>query len=756
MSAFPRSLLALNLLLLTGAGFAQSPDSGEVILGTDRSSPITLQHFSQAEADIDVDGLMDEAIWSRVNASEEMRVIVPDTLDAISHNTDVRVFYTDRGIYFGFDMEQPADTLVQRISTRDNLSLNRDKVGLTIDTSGEGLFGYWMMLALGDNQLDGTVLPERQYNSDWDGAWYGGTSVTDKGWSAEFFIPWGQMAMPLKDDVRQIGVYVERDVAYLDQVWAWPHIVRSDPIFMANLPLLELEGIDPRQQWSMFPYISSTFDNIDNKNDSEAGFDLFWRPTSNFQMTATVNPDFASVESDNVVVNLPANEVFFPEKRLFFQEGQEIFNTTPRSTGRNGQRLTIVNTRRIGGRPRRLDLPSGVRLPTRQRIRPADLDGALKVTGQSGAVRYGLLAATEDDTEYRIGDERFSQSGRDFTTFRMIYEDNKGAAYRGLGYIGSFVDHPESVAEVHAVDFHYLTTGGKFNVDGQIISSDSDDHDRGQGAFADLIYSPSQGISHTVQLTYFDDKLDVNDFGFQSRNNNRELWYRFEWIKSDLSWARNFRFNPFLRYEENGEGDRTNNMLPTMSMDITLNNLDRVSLSMQHFPKRYDDRNSFGNGTFEVAERTNYSAGYTTNTAEEISYNVRYGSSGEYAGGRNNQISTGITWRPRDKVNLSGAVTYNDRDAWLLHQQGQEFTAFKTSQLRTNINLDYFVTAKQQFRMIMQWVGIEAEERYFYHLGSDQPTKYRDLTRGSKPAGPSDSFSISQLNFQLRYRWQSN
>jgi hypothetical protein len=36
------------------------------------------------------------------------------------------------------------------------------------------------------------------------------------------------------------------------------------------------------------------------------------------------------VESDDVVLNLTASETFFPEKRLFFLEGSEVFNVMPR------------------------------------------------------------------------------------------------------------------------------------------------------------------------------------------------------------------------------------------------------------------------------------------------------------------------------------------------------------------------------------------------------------------------------------------
>lgn len=738
---------------LSNTAIAQNPNSG-VELTLENGSVLALQRVEHSSADVAVDGFINEGVWGRVAPINQMRVIDPDTLENVPFDTDVRIFYTERGIYISFDLEQPTDSIVQRISARDNIDIDRDSVSITLDTSGEGLFAYWMTLALGDNQADGTVLPERNYAKQWDGAWYGATQQTDSGWSAEFYVPWGQMAMPREDGVRQIGVYTERKVAYLNQTWAWPAIPESSSIFMSSLPKLELEGVDVRQQWSVFPYVSSTFDEIDSDVDYKAGFDVFWRPSSNFQLTAAANPDFGSTESDNVVVNLTANEVFFPEKRLFFQEGQEVFNTTPRSTGSNGKRLSIVNTRRIGARPRPPELPAGVSLPTRERIRPADLLGALKATGQVGAVRYGVMTAIEDESEFLAGGNRYLQDGRDFAAFRMIYEDSKGAAYRGLGYIGSVVQHPDSDAQVHAVDFHYLTSGGKWNVDGQLIRSETDLLGDGAGAFADVVYTPRQGIKHNFQMTYLDDKFYVNDFGFQERNDSRELWYRFEWVKSNLDIVRDFRFTPFMRYEENSNGDRTNNAIPVLSAAVTLNNLDRVNVALQHFPKRYDDLNSFGNGTFATAERTNSSFSYQTNTARPVSYSFGVNTSGEFVGGNSIGAEAGVTWRPRDNIALTTELNYDDRDGWLLHQENQNFTTFQADQWRFDASFEYYLTSRQQLSVALQWVGIEAQEDEYYNLPANAITKARDLIKVARPTGPSDSFGLSQLNFQLRYRWQ--
>ena len=169
----------------------------------------------------------------------------PTRLGEPVYATELMMFYSDRGLYVAFDMEQPAETLVQRHAPRDSFDVNRDTVGINLDSSGSGRYGYWMTLALGDGQMDGTVLPERQYNREWDGVWYGATARTERGWSAEFFVPWSQMAMPKEDNVRRINLYSSRKVAYRNERWGWPALPRSQPRFMSLWQPIEFRGVDP-------------------------------------------------------------------------------------------------------------------------------------------------------------------------------------------------------------------------------------------------------------------------------------------------------------------------------------------------------------------------------------------------------------------------------------------------------------------------------------------------------------------------------
>jgi hypothetical protein len=86
----------------------------------------------------------------------------------------------------------------------------------------------------------------------------------------------------------------------------------------------------------------------------------------------------------------------------------------------------------------------------------------------------------------------------------------------------------------------------------------------------------------------------------------------------------------------------------------------------------------------------------------------------------------------------------------LLHQENRNFTTFTAEQWQPNLNVEYFLSAKQQFKISVQWVGIRAEEDGFYL----SPAISGDLIATTKPAGPSDSFSISDMVFQARYRWE--
>ena len=167
--------------------------------------------------------------------------------------------------------------------------------------------------------------------------------------------------MPKANGTRTIGIFAQRNVAHADERYAWPPLPWTKPQFLSEFQPLALRDVSPRQQYSATPYVSASYDGLGGGGiEPKAGVDVLWRPSSNLQVAATLNPDFGNVEADDVVVNLSNYETFFPEKRLFFQEGQEVFTTSRRMS----DDVKLLHTRRIGAPAMRPETPDGVTLAT--------------------------------------------------------------------------------------------------------------------------------------------------------------------------------------------------------------------------------------------------------------------------------------------------------------------------------------------------------------------------------------------------------
>ena len=737
-------------------------DSAPVIAGTRMDDP-----------NIVIDGRVDEPAWGQAPAYDNMRVMEPETLAEPTYTTASRFIYTADGLYVSAVMSQPPGTLVTRLSSRDQY-INRDSYGITLDTSGEGLYGYWFTVALGGSLADGKVAAERSFSREWDGPWRGASAVTDDGWSVEMYLPWSMMSMPTNVGERTLGFWVDRKVAHMDERYSWPVLPFTSPRFMSALKPMGVADVSPAKQWAVFPYTSGTADGIHEENKAKAGVDVLWRPSTNTQVTAAVNPDFGAVESDDVVVNLTAFETYFPEKRLFFLEGSETFITSPRANPQSSQSgpqgqgarrspqtffrepTTLLNTRRIGGKARHVEIPEDddIDIPGVEQSKPTDLLGAAKVVGQAGKVRYGVLGAFEDEVVWRGTrngeDAVLREDGRNFGAVRMLYEDSTADGRRGIGFMSTMVDKAYETAVVHGIDTHWLGANGKVEWDTQLIASEVGDK-RGEGVYMDLNYTPRIGSFHRFALEYLDKDLDVSDFGFIRRTDSiSALWGTFQYITGPRlpRGIRNIRTSLFASYEQNTDGLRTRSGA-FGGIGFTFSDNSQLRLMLNYFPNRWDDLNSRGNGAFRVTDRFFAQAQYGTDSAKPFALSVALGIDGEDFGGTTPLFDTGFTYTPFHRFTVDFDLRYKDRDGWLVYLGDREFTTYRAADVQPRVAIDLFLTARQQLRMTTQWAGIRAEQQEFFTI----PEGGGKLVARDAPVDNED-FAISRLTAQLRYRWE--
>ncbi|MDP3518215.1 MAG: DUF5916 domain-containing protein [Pseudohongiella sp.] len=752
------SLIAILMLTSSFPALAQN------------SPPATSIRFLP-DSDIRVDGVLDEPVWSTVESVGELRVTDPDTLDLSSHPTQTRMFYTADGLYLGIDATQPAGTQLARLSSRD-ADINRDGITVFLDTSGDARYGYFFGVNLGGTLIDGTILPERQLSSLWDGPWTGEVRETADGYQVEMFLPWSMMAMPaLNTANRKLGIGISRRAAWLDESWSWPALPESQARFLSGLhPLTLQELTEVRSEGLIFyPAISGTADRMRSDQSIRAGADVYWRPGSNVQISASLLPDFGVVESDDVVINLTAFETYFPEKRPFFLEGNEIFITSPRSAVRSAatstgarqvsnnfalEPTTLLNTRRIGGAPERPLLAPGLTVADHELSKPSELYGASKITGQQGRLRYGLMLASEENTAIYArntqGDEvAVQQIGRDFGVVRLLYE-NTDNGRRSIGVMSTLADHPDSRAQTNGVDLHFVSPRSRLIGDVQLINSDVNGV-QGNGVYLDVNYVPQQGTLHRFSFDYLDNKLDVSDLGFLRRNDISTLRHTFNHQSSASERFRFVNHNITTSYERNTSGRMVGASLYYRNT-LTLQSRNQVNTTLIFRPERWDDRTSKGHGNYRFAQGGQVDVAYGTDTSKELSTSVGFSASTEARGDITYQSKLGLTYKPNDRLSVDVDLTYRQTNDWLIHLSGATLGSYDAKQWQPEVDVSLFLTARQQLQFSLQWVGIKGSTSALWRA----PQGYGDLQQIAMPANsllPYD-LRISRATAQIRYRWE--
>jgi len=395
----------------------------------------------------------------------------------------------------------------------------------------------------------------------------------------------------------------------------------------------------------------------------------------------------------------------------------------------------------------------GVTVREKDLIQPVELKGAAQVTGQFGRFRYGAMGAFEDDVEFE-GDAagtpvRFTRPGSDYGVMRLMYEDAPGGAYRAFGMLSTGVFRETGDAIAHSLDGHYLSEDGKWKVDAQAFTSDIDGSETGFGAFVDLEYTFRKGVRQRVGIDYRDRHVDINDLGFLERNDLRRIRAAHTRTSSNLSWARDNQFDLRGSVQQNLDGLFTGGGI-FLSDRATFDDLTRVTARLNFRPGAYDDLNSFGNGIYRVDPRFDGFLKWESDSTKALSVSFEGGLFEEAKGGLSWSLGAGLQWRPSDRFNLNLRTSYDDFEGWLLHQEALNFTTFDGEQWSPTMSVDYFISARQQFRVSLQWVGIRAGESEFFQI----PATPGELVPVAKPPGPSDSFSVSQVSLQARYRWE--
>jgi hypothetical protein len=276
-------------------------------------------------------------------------------------------------VFVCFDKE-PAK-IRAHISRRDNIDPQNpangdDFVEVTFDTFSDRRHGVVFAANPWGVQTDASWTEDgASEDTSWDTVWDSRGQSTPQGYVVWMAIPFRSLRFRRLQE-QTWGVTLQRYIARKDEKDFWPRVSsrRFGRLNQAGI-LTGLDKISPGDNLQLNPYLSlRSFRAVDNRDPTQPRFQAKTaevRPGvdtkavigDHWVLDTTVNPDFSQVESDQPQNTVNQRfEVFYPEKRPFFSENANFFDSQATALGLS----QLVFTRRIA------DPEFGVRLSGKQ------------------------------------------------------------------------------------------------------------------------------------------------------------------------------------------------------------------------------------------------------------------------------------------------------------------------------------------------------------------------------------------------------
>jgi hypothetical protein len=293
-----------------------------------------------------LDGNPFEQSWEDV---EERPLFMLNPYDELppSERTSFKIAYSEKYLFVaGFLYDSAPDKIQSTSKRRDDMQLNNDWFGFSLDTYFDKENALDFSTTPVGLRLDMQIFNDGQgdfpVNPDWNVIWDVKTSITDKGWFAEFRIPLSSLRYQVVDGKVTMGLAAFRYIARESEWDTWPEMSNEFGFWswakVSNFQTVEFTEIKSVNPLYFSPYVLGGFQQEYLLNEQGSayeredvlqrniGMDVKYGLAKNLTLDLTVNTDFAQVEADDQEVNLTRYSLFFPEKRQFFMERSNVFD----------------------------------------------------------------------------------------------------------------------------------------------------------------------------------------------------------------------------------------------------------------------------------------------------------------------------------------------------------------------------------------------------------------------------------------------
>lgn len=407
--------------------------NGKVILPPEKTKPVVIPKFSIAPK---IDGNLEDEAWKQAAVFKDFYQTSPGDNTMPSKPTVVYMGYDSKNLYVAFKCFDEKDKIRSTFAKRDDV-FGEDNVRIWLDTYNDERRAYVIGFNPFGIQQDGIYIEGKGTDYSTDIVMESKGVIHDWGWAVEARIPFSSLRYEAGKG-RLWGFNAARNIdRFNDEFDEWMPIDRNiSGRLIQHGKITGFDDIEEEKRLEILPSLTirETVKRVRPNNlkkeplNYTSGLTLKYSLAPNITFDLAINPDFAEIEADAPVIT--ANQrfpLFFSEKRPFFLEGSEIFQSP----------IQVFYSQTI--------------------ISP---DTAAKLTGKTGRNSFALLLALDKGPGSYSEEERNDPATRQrideflgkrafFSVFRFKRDV---ARENSFGFFGSYRSFPEQKNLLLSVD----------------------------------------------------------------------------------------------------------------------------------------------------------------------------------------------------------------------------------------------------------------------------------------------------------------
>ena len=329
-----------------------------------------------------IDGKLENPIWENATVLDTFTQYEPREGSEPSEKTVAYLGYDKKNLYIAvrcFDSNPKA--IRASLTQRDKVH-GDDEVTIYLDTFNDKKRAFAFQVNPCGVQSDGIYTEIRRMgrrgggggwggggfdriDKNWDAFFLANAHMDDEGYTVELAIPFKSLRFP-NSQPQTWGLQIMRRIRRKNEEIYWHPRSRDINGFLIQAGTLEIDGfIDKGRNFEVMPVVTG-LKQSDEKFNPEASLNLKYGLTSDLTADITFNPDFSQIEADMPQIDVNQRyALYYPEKRPFFLEGKDLFDTP----------FDLVYTRKI--------------------VNP---QWGTKLTGKIGKTTLGFLSAYDENS----------------------------------------------------------------------------------------------------------------------------------------------------------------------------------------------------------------------------------------------------------------------------------------------------------------------------------------------------------------------